>query len=679
MIVSPDKDVIVGVGGQVSAPLSDSQNYVITSGMSSISNYAQWGNDLIVQFSSGQELRINNFFTNGPAFHKLMLIENGTRVEVDFSHALTSTGDGIDDSLIQYTQLGESLSVTTLLGILGGVAVGGAGIYSVFGKGDDDGDNFTSPTGTAGLPDSPDADIINDDKTPSEVVRNGASTNDNTPTLQGEDAIAGGRIAIRVNGGEPIYVTVGQDGKWSYTFPELADGTYNVVITQTDSSGSTSQETNIQFIVDTVAPDVPKLDSVNDNVAPVGTIESGGITNDATPQFKGTAEAGSKISIYVDGTVVGTTTTGSDGTWAIELGQNLADGLHKVQITATDAAGNESAKTGEFSFTVDTVAPSAITASSIFWGNADGGDLTAFTSGGTVNTTIRHVVLEGTANAVGTGYDAKWIEVFDNGVSLGRAEIGSDGKWRFTSPSDLGLGSHNFSFEAIDAAGNRSSRTSVSQFIISAESPSTNSESTDTNSAPDDGSSSSSANDDSSTTRSSRSASHNQSDSDSDATSSHDASTSTGDDPSAAKHSDTGNTNSENTASTYSYKVGNYLDGSDAISTAKSSSEQSSDLDAQHSQNNAGTDTDVSVVDTAQTSDLISEMGISNSEEASQSVETSNDAETNNHDININFDDLLSSDSSAGAHINTNDTPILDYFSSVQAPVIYDEQHLSYV
>ncbi|UXM96178.1 Ig-like domain-containing protein [Bartonella sp. HY329] len=712
MIVSPDKDVIVGVGGQVSAPLVDSQNYVITSGMSSISNYAQWGNDLIVQFSSGEELRINNFFINGPAFHKLMIVENGNRIEVDFTKAITNQGDGIDDSLIQYTQLGESLSVTTLLGILGGVAVGGAGIYSVFGKSSDDkGDSYTAPTATFGRPEAPDTEIINDDKNPTEVIRSGASTNDNTPTLQGEDATPGAQIAIKVNGGDPVYVTVGQDGKWSYTFPQLADGVYNVVVTQIGTNGATSEETSLQFTVDTIAPDVPQLETVNDNVTPTGTITNGGITNDATPEFKGTAEAGSKISIYVDGTVVGTTTTGTDGKWSIELGTNLSDGVHRVQITATDAAGNESGKTSEFSFTVDTIAPSAISATSIYWSDANGGDATQFTTGNSVTTTARKIVLSGIANAVGAGYDAKWIEIFDNGISIGRAEIGTDGKWQFSPENDLSLGSHNFSFEAIDAAGNRSSRTNVAQFIVSAAATPTSADAADTSSTPDDGSASASADTDSSDNNTddnsgnARSAAVNPSSSD-DVQS---------DDSASSQQSDTSSSSSDNSANEFSYRLGNFLDESDATASGQaSSSEDSQNADSASASDASANDS------ITPTSDILGEIGIDVSDNDSQAADVqSADSQNTDGEVNsdqnsnsqaddvqadnaqadgagadevqvadnqasndasdLTIDDLLDGDTSVANNESYSDIPAFDAYSSSQMPNIYDEQHLSYV
>ncbi|MEZ6115739.1 MAG: Ig-like domain-containing protein [Pirellulaceae bacterium] len=81
-----------------------------------------------------------------------------------------------------------------------------------------------------------------------------------------------------------------------------------------------------------------------------------GITSDATPSFYGTAEANSIVTIMIDGIPVGTAvalpTDGDDafqppnapnvltGNWRIDTNVFLTDGMHTVQITCEDPAGN---------------------------------------------------------------------------------------------------------------------------------------------------------------------------------------------------------------------------------------------------------------------------------------------------------------------------------------------------
>ncbi|WP_162251940.1 Ig-like domain-containing protein, partial [Massilia sp. Root335] len=67
------------------------------------------------------------------------------------------------------------------------------------------------------------------------------------------------------------------------------------------------------------------------------------VTNDTTPTFSGTAEAGAKVKLYdTDGTtLLGTTTADGGGAWSITA-STLSQGAHTVTAKATDAAGNVS-------------------------------------------------------------------------------------------------------------------------------------------------------------------------------------------------------------------------------------------------------------------------------------------------------------------------------------------------
>ncbi|MEO3962666.1 Ig-like domain-containing protein, partial [Chromobacterium piscinae] len=77
--------------------------------------------------------------------------------------------------------------------------------------------------------------------------------------------------------------------------------------------------------------------------------------------MQGTAEANSTVTVYVDGTAVGTATANGSGVWSYNLASPLADGNHSIRATATDAAGNASGQSTAYSITVDTAAPAAPT------------------------------------------------------------------------------------------------------------------------------------------------------------------------------------------------------------------------------------------------------------------------------------------------------------------------------
>ncbi|MGS9174387.1 Ig-like domain-containing protein, partial [Salmonella enterica subsp. enterica serovar Infantis] len=97
---------------------------------------------------------------------------------------------------------------------------------------------------------------------------------------------------------------------------------------------------SFNFVVDTTQPLKPVITSVSDDQAPgLGTIANGQKTNDPTPTFSGTAEAGATITLYETGTVIGTTTAQPDGAWSVSPSP-LSSGTHVITDVATDAAGN---------------------------------------------------------------------------------------------------------------------------------------------------------------------------------------------------------------------------------------------------------------------------------------------------------------------------------------------------
>jgi hypothetical protein len=96
--------------------------------------------------------------------------------------------------------------------------------------------------------------------------------------------------------------------------------------------------------VDTAAPAVPTgiaLTAATDT----GASASDGVTANNQPSLTGAATAGSLVTVYIDGTAVGTTTADGTGAWQYNLAGPLQDGAHTVRATATDTAGNVSAAT----------------------------------------------------------------------------------------------------------------------------------------------------------------------------------------------------------------------------------------------------------------------------------------------------------------------------------------------
>jgi len=81
----------------------------------------------------------------------------------------------------------------------------------------------------------------------------------------------------------------------------------------------------------------------------------------ATQTLTGSAENGSTVTVYDNGTQVGTATADpSTGAWSVPIGQLPNGSTHSYAVTATDAAGNVSQPSAALNFVVDTTAPGVV-------------------------------------------------------------------------------------------------------------------------------------------------------------------------------------------------------------------------------------------------------------------------------------------------------------------------------
>jgi hypothetical protein len=78
------------------------------------------------------------------------------------------------------------------------------------------------------------------------------------------------------------------------------------------------------------------LDDVAENTGP---ITSGQVTNDSTPTFSGTGEAGATLNV-MEGNVIGTANIDANGVWTWTPASGLSNGTHNLTFVAVDAAGN---------------------------------------------------------------------------------------------------------------------------------------------------------------------------------------------------------------------------------------------------------------------------------------------------------------------------------------------------
>jgi fibronectin type 3 domain-containing protein len=235
-------------------------------------------------------------------------------------------------------------------------------------------------------------------------------------------------------------------------------------VTATDAAGNVSPTSaGFNIVVDTVAPLAPTIIQAFDDVVPgTGTLSNGAYTNDTRPVLNGSAEAGARVAIYDNGTLLATVTAAIDGTWEY-LPATLGNGQHVFTAIATDAAGNVSPTSSEFIINVDTIAPSAPLLTSVV-DDVAGGVFNAGLSNGQLTNDARPT-LNGTAEAGST------VSIYDGSTLLGTALVQSNNSWSFTPTTPLANGSHTFTVTATDAAGNTSGATAGFSVVVDTTAP----------------------------------------------------------------------------------------------------------------------------------------------------------------------------------------------------------------
>ncbi|WP_245609635.1 Ig-like domain-containing protein, partial [Trabulsiella guamensis] len=290
-------------------------------------------------------------------------------------------------------------------------------------------------------------DVIDDKPTQTGSVAHNGETDDNRPLIQGTGAEAGDIITV-YNGDKVIgSTTVKSDGTWELEpSSPLPNGTYVLTAKETDSVGNEAGPSNeYVFTVSTIAPQAPTLDNVYDDLAPgVDFLQKGDMTNDNTPTLSGTGVANGIISVYDNGTLIGTTTVASNGSWSFTPDTALNDGNHNFTATVTDTVGRVSPATGGFNIVVDTTVPSAVSDLLIT------DDVGAKT--GPVNnndtTDDNTPTISGKAEADST------VSIIDNGTVIGTAVADINGNWSFTPGAPLANGPHDITTKVTDTAGN---------------------------------------------------------------------------------------------------------------------------------------------------------------------------------------------------------------------------------
>ncbi|MEX3021782.1 BapA/Bap/LapF family large adhesin [Kluyvera sp. STS39-E] len=425
------------------------------------------GNDLVITLKDGEKITVENFYAvdaQGNGNELVLEDPNGALWWVKDPQTGLHFAPLTDIDDLMLAQAGNHSALGWGLGILGAV---GIGVAAAAGGGGGGHNNNDDPPTTGGKPD-PEPTLLdnvanlvitdNVAQTTGSIAR-GGSTNDSTPTLSGT-AIPNSIVTIYDGTTKLGSVQADAKGAWSFTPANLSDGVHSFSTTVTVGNLTSSNSGGFVVTIDTHAPDAVTLLIATDNQKPgLGTLVNGQSTNDNTPVLSGKAEPGSTVNIYDGNTLVGSAVADAQGNWGLELSTPLKDGVHSLTANATDLAGNVGPTTTVLNFTVDTDAPKAMTTFDIS-DNVGGYQGPLHSTDVTDDSTP---TFSGAANSVEGGAT---VSIYDGTTLLGSVKAAADGSWSFTPGAPLDPGSHTFTTEVTDAAGNVSDKSPDFELII---------------------------------------------------------------------------------------------------------------------------------------------------------------------------------------------------------------------
>ncbi|MBU0252329.1 Ig-like domain-containing protein [Enterobacter hormaechei] len=278
-------------------------------------------------------------------------------------------------------------------------------------------------------------------------LRPGNVTDDARPELGGKGK-PGSTVTI-MDGDDVLGSTVvDPDGNWTFT-PEqdLADGDHSLTVISKDPAGNDVTSPSFDISVDTVAPEKPVVGLATDDVGSSrGDLSSGSTTDDANPTFKGSAEPGSRVDIYDNGELIGSTVVDENGGWQFTPTTALPEGEHLITTTATDKAGNTGPESDDFVLITDYTAPDAskVAITEVY----DDVNTAGVIASGEETDDNRPLIK-------GTGAEAgNTITVYSGDKVIGTATVQADGTWSLEPTTPLPDGRYTLTAKETDGVGN---------------------------------------------------------------------------------------------------------------------------------------------------------------------------------------------------------------------------------
>ncbi|EHP0925501.1 non-fimbrial adhesin SiiE [Salmonella enterica] len=251
-------------------------------------------------------------------------------------------------------------------------------------------------------------------------------TNNKSPVLVAMTD-PGATVQVYINGVLQGTVEASSSGNISYTMPaNSADGEYQVQFVATDTAGN-----RVESAITTVTIDsqIAVFDIDEDSLP--------ALSNNRALSVSGVGEAGSQVSIFVDGKLVNVVMVEADGTWRAPI-LLQDDGTFNIHFSITDVAGNTEVSK-DYSVDVD---------SSTDFPTLNLEDASNSGSLDDLITNHNKPVLVGTAEAGAT------IHIYVDEKIVANVLVLEDGIWSYQFDNALKDGEYSIRVVAEDPAGN---------------------------------------------------------------------------------------------------------------------------------------------------------------------------------------------------------------------------------
>ncbi|KTQ34197.1 membrane protein [Salmonella enterica] len=251
-------------------------------------------------------------------------------------------------------------------------------------------------------------------------------TNNKSPVLVAMTD-PGATVQVYINGVLQGTVEASSSGNISYTMPaNSADGEYQVQFVATDTAGN-----RVESAITTVTIDsqIAVFDIDEDSLP--------ALSNNRALSVSGVGEAGSQVSIFVDGKLVNVVMVEADGTWRAPI-LLQDDGKFNIHFSITDVAGNTEVSK-DYGVDVD---------SSTDFPTLNLEDASNSGSLDDLITSHNKPVLVGTAEAGAT------IHIYVDEKIVANVLVLEDGTWSYQFDNALKDGEYSIRVVAEDPAGN---------------------------------------------------------------------------------------------------------------------------------------------------------------------------------------------------------------------------------